>query len=85
MSEIDRRPSLRFRCQVGHSYTAVGSHLGLRISNFESEKPLNLRISTFNILTFNGFPSRLELRDELSRIGARMHFALAGSSHLEPR
>nr|CCD32175.1 CheB methylesterase [Methylocystis sp. SC2] len=22
MSEIDRRPSLRFRCQVGHSYTA---------------------------------------------------------------
>ena len=61
------------------------SHLGLRISDSESEKPSNVRISFVNILTFNGFPLRLELRDGLPRIGARMLFALAGSSHLEQR
>jgi SulP family sulfate permease len=46
---------------------SVRSHLGLRISDSKSKKPSNVRISPVNILTFNGFPSRLELRDELSR------------------
>src|SRR3974390_2597523 len=32
----------------------VGSHLGLRISNFVPKKPSNMRISTKNILTFDG-------------------------------
>ena len=42
----------------------VGSHLGLRISNFVPKKPSNVRISTNNILTFDGFASLLELRAE---------------------
>ena len=33
---------------------AVRSHLGLRISDSESKKPLNVRISTKHILTFDG-------------------------------
>ncbi len=33
---------------------AVGSQLGLRISNFVPKKPSNVRISTQNILTFDG-------------------------------
>jgi hypothetical protein len=32
----------------------VGSHLGVRISNFPPKKPSNVRISTKNILTFDG-------------------------------
>ena len=34
---------------------AVRSHLGLRISDFEPNKPSNVRISGKNILTFDGF------------------------------
>lgn len=59
----------------------VGSHLGLRISESESEKPSNVRIWLADILTFDGFPSRLELRDGLSRTGARMPFSRVGSCH----
>ncbi len=40
---------------------AVGIHLGLRISNFAPKKPSNVRISTQNILTFDGLASPLEL------------------------
>src|SRR5580704_7607149 len=63
----------------------VGSHLGLRILNFASKKPSNVRISTKNILTFDGLASPLELRAELSRIGVRTLFAPVGSSHPEQR
>jgi hypothetical protein len=35
----------------------VGSHLGVRIWNFGPKKPSNVRISTKNILTFDG-PAR---------------------------
>lgn len=59
----------------------VRSHLGLRISDSKSKKPLNVRISTADILTFNGFPSRFELRDELPRIGARTLFSPVGPRH----
>ena len=65
--------------------TAVGSHLGLRISNFASKKPSNVRISTKNILTFDGLASPLELRAERFRIGVRTLFAPVGSSHPEQR
>jgi Putative transposase len=61
----------------------VGSHLGLRISNFASKKPSNLRISTKNILTFDGLVLPLELLAGLSGIGVRTPFAPVGSSHPE--
>jgi hypothetical protein len=63
----------------------VGSHLGLRIWNFASKKPSNLRISTKNILTFDGLASPLELQAGPSHIGVRMLFAPVGSSHPERR
>jgi hypothetical protein len=34
--------------------TCVGSHLGVRISNFDPKKPSNVRISTNYILTLDG-------------------------------
>src|SRR5208282_4224019 len=64
---------------------SVGSHLGLRISNFAPKKPSNVRISTINILTFDGLASPLERQAELSRIGVRTLFAPVGSSHPEQR
>jgi hypothetical protein len=54
--------------------TVIGSHLGLRISNFAPKNPSNVRISTKNILTFDGFASSLELQAGLSRIGVRTLF-----------
>ena len=39
------------------STTVVGSHLGVRIWNFGPKKPSNVRISTKNILTFDGSSS----------------------------
>ena len=66
-------------------FRAVGSHLGLRISNFAPKKPLNVRISTKDILTFDGFASSLERQAGLSRIGVRTLFAPVGSSHPEQR
>jgi hypothetical protein len=39
----------------------------LRISNFARKKPSNVRVSTKNILTFDGLASPLELQAELSR------------------
>jgi hypothetical protein len=68
------------RCAQG-----VGSHLGLRISNFVSKKPSNVRISTKSILTFDGLASPLERQAGLSRIGVRTLFAPVGSSHPEQR
>src|SRR5208337_1697847 len=61
--------------------TGVGSHLGLRISNLVPKKPSNVRISTQNILTFDGFASPLELQARLSRIRIRTLFGPLGSSH----
>jgi hypothetical protein len=52
----------------------VGSHLGLRISDSESKKPLNVRISTFHILTghLSGVPDRPIARCErIVRVRAR--------------
>src|SRR5580704_18279455 len=46
----------------------VGSHLGLRISNFASKKPSNLRISTKNILTFDGSASLFVLVGLIGRL-----------------
>ena len=65
------------RCDVAgkHRRQSVGSHLGLRILNFAPKKPSNVRISTENILTFDGFASPLELQTRLSRIGIRTLFA----------
>src|SRR5271165_58800 len=57
------------------SRLAVRSHLGLRISNFAPIKPSNVRISTKNILTFDGLASPLELQAGLFRIGVRTLFA----------
>src|SRR5271166_4550431 len=54
---------------------AVGSHVGLRISNFAPRKPSNVRICLVDILTFDGFASSLELQAGLSRIGVRTLFA----------
>src|SRR5208282_5228500 len=48
----------------------VGSHLGLRISNFAPKKPSNVRICLVDILTFDGLASSLELQAGPSRIGA---------------
>jgi len=73
-----------FLSDLGSKHRAkpvVGSHLGLRISNFVPKKPSNVRISTKNILTFDGFASPLELQASLSRIGIRRLFAPLGSSH----
>ena len=47
----------------------VGSHHGVRISNFARKKPSNVRICLVDILTFDGFASSLELQAGLSRIG----------------
>ena len=58
-----------------------GAIFGLRISNFASKKPSNFRISTKNILTFDGLVSPLELQAGLSGIG--VNFAPVGSSHPE--
>jgi hypothetical protein len=71
--------------QIWHLNPVVGSHLGLRISNFAPKKPSNVRISTINILTFDGLASPLERQAELSRIGVRTLFAPVGSSHPEQR
>jgi hypothetical protein len=40
---------------VNRRYCCVRSHLGLRISDFEPNKPSNVRISGKNILIFDGF------------------------------
>lgn len=66
-------------------FAAVGSHLGLRISNFARKKPSNVRISLVDILSFDGLASSLELQAGLSRIGVRTLFAPLGSSHPEQR
>jgi hypothetical protein len=41
---------------------AVGSHLGLRISNFAQKKPSNMRICCGDILIFDGFASCLSFK-----------------------
>jgi hypothetical protein len=50
-----------------------------------AKKPSNVRISTKDILTFDGLASPLELQAGLSRIGVRTLFAPVGSSHPEQR
>jgi hypothetical protein len=39
---------------LGYAKAIVGSHLGVRILIFAAKKPSNVRISTKNILTFDG-------------------------------
>lgn len=53
----------------------VGSHLGLRISEFALKMPSNVKIWAGNILSFDGFVSLLELQTGLSRMGVRTLFA----------
>ncbi len=55
---------------VSYETVRVGSHLGLRISNFAPKKPSNVRICLVDILTFDGLASSLELQAGPSRIGA---------------
>jgi len=55
---------------------AVGGRLGLRISKSAPRKPSNVRISTQNILTFDGFFSSLELRAWPCRASVRKPFSL---------
>jgi len=55
---------------------AIGGRLGLRISKSAPRKPSNVRISTQNILTFDGFFSSLELRAWPCRASVRKPFSL---------
>jgi hypothetical protein len=48
--------------QVPFFIDFVGSHLGVRISNFGPKKPSNVRISTKNILTFDGSARSLSFK-----------------------
>lgn len=52
-------------------------------STAHSGKAIKCENMAADILTFDGFPSRLELRDGLSRTGARKPFSRVGSCHPE--
>jgi hypothetical protein len=53
-SSTTHRPFEGFEAvDLSFRLAVVGSHLGLRISNFVPKKPSNVRISSNNILTFD--------------------------------
>jgi integrase/recombinase XerC len=56
--------SIDISTHAGLRDRAVGSHLGVRISNFVPKKPSNVRISTKNILTFDGSSRRLRIKPD---------------------
>jgi hypothetical protein len=60
--QIEQAAVVGEQLDSGLAKHGVGSHLGLRISNFAPKKPSNVRICLVDILTFDGLVSSLELQ-----------------------